>query len=195
MSLLSITLILFFILDPLGKVGFVTRYLSGFPNPRRILVRELVIALAFMFLFNFVGELIFWMLKVSETTVKLSSGLILFLVAIKLLFPQMRSPEPKAEKEEPLLVPLAIPTFASPALLATIMLFAHMIPGQVEMLSAICISWGLTFAIMMLAKPLTKMIGSTGLMACERLMALLLVLLSIQRILDGIKTFVIDYTL
>lgn len=191
MTLFSIALILFLIMDPVGNVGSYLQMVNDLPVKRRkwIVLREMLIALAFMILFNYIGEFIFYLLGLSETTVRLSSGVILFLVAVKILFPAHDSLRSNLPKGEPFIIPLAIPLIAGPSLLATIMLFARLEPSQLVMLGAIVIAWLVAVGVLLLAEPLQRILGNNGLLACERLMGMVLVLLAVQRFLEGIILF------
>lgn len=191
MTLLSIVLILVLITDPIGSISSFEEALSHIKGPRKkaILIREMLFALAVMVLFNFIGEVILDIFKLSETTVRLTSGIILFLGALRILFPPADE-ELSTDDSTPFIVPLAIPTIASPALLATIMLFAHIIPGNQMMLTAIGLSWLISITILLSSGLLKRMIGKNGLMACERLMGMILILLAIQRFMDGIDSFI-----
>jgi multiple antibiotic resistance protein len=142
-SLFSIALIFFLIMDPVGNVS---SYLSmtkdiNAKRHRWVILREMLIALAFMLLFNFIGEYIFIILDISETTVRLASGVILFLIAIKILFPTTDSLRSNLPKGEPFIFPLAVPLIAGPSLLATIMLFAHLEPYSYVTIGAIILAW------------------------------------------------------
>jgi multiple antibiotic resistance protein len=160
MSLFSVTLVLFLIMDPIGNLSAFHSMVKEL-DPRRqywIIFREMLIALAAMLFFNYLGEFIFDFLGLSETTVRLSSGIILFLIAIKILFTAADSPRANLPKGEPFIFPLAIPLIAGPALMATIMLYAHLEQLQSVMLAAIFIAWLLSFLIFLSAGPI-KLVG------------------------------------
>lgn len=191
MSLFSVALVLILIMDPIGNIS---PYLSMVKelDPKKqkgIILREMLIALAFMLGFNYLGEYIFNFLDISETTVRIASGVILFLIAIKILFTAPDSMRANLPKGEPFIFPLAIPLIAGPALLATIMLYAHLEPLQSVMIIAILIAWFLSVVILFFARPIKKILGESGLMACERLVGMVLVLISVQRLLEGILLF------
>ena len=191
MSLFSITVTLFFIMDPVGNLSSYLSLVKDLDAKRQkwIIVREMLIALAAMIGFNYLGEYIFNLLDLSETTVRLSSGVILFLIAIKILFTAHDSPRANLPKGEPFVFPLAIPLIAGPALLATIMLYAHLEPYQSVMIIAILIAWLLSIATFFFAGPIKRLLGNNGLMACERLIGMVLVLIAVQRFLEGILLF------
>jgi multiple antibiotic resistance protein len=192
MNLFSLTVILFLIMDPIGNISSFLSQLKEVPLERKkkIILREMLIALAAMLLFNFIGEYIFNILEISDTTVKLASGAILFLVAIKILFPSVDSLRANLPAGEPFITPLAIPLIAGPSLLATVMLFARLEPSLTIMLAAILISWLLASAVLLFGSRLQQLIGTNGLMACERLMGMVLVMLAIQRFAEGLQHFV-----
>ena len=191
MTLFSLALVLFLIMDPLGNMHSFLSYLKGLKPTRQkvIILREMLMALAAMLIFSFLGEYLFRLLEISETTVYLASGVILFLVAIKILFPQPELAEPKKFRGEPFLVPLAIPMIAGPALLATIMLYADTETSPWTMLGAIIIAWSACCLLLLASKQIVTVIGTSGLTACEKLMGMILILLSVQRILQGIILF------
>ncbi len=191
MSLFNITMTLFFIMDPVGNLSSYLTMVKEL-NPKRqkwIIFREMLIALVVMLFFNYLGEYIFNFLDLSETTVRLSSGVILFLIAIKILFMANDSPRANLPKGEPFIFPLAIPLIAGPALMATIMLYAHLEPTQSVMIFAILVAWLLSVLIFLFASPIKRLLGNNGLMACERLIGMVLVLVAIQRFLEGILLF------
>ncbi len=197
MSLLNVILTLFLIMDPIGNLSSFQTMIKEL-NPKRhywIICREMLIALAIMLIFNYLGEVIFNFLDLSETTVRLSSGLILFLIAIKILFTAPDSPRANLPTGEPFIFPFAIPLIAGPALLATIMLYAHLEPLQSVMLIAILIAWLLSITLFFLHAPITRILGNNGLMACERLIGMVLVLIAVQRFLEGIIVFWSNYTI
>lgn len=195
MNMLSISLVLFLIMDPIGNVSSFLSMVKGIEPKKqsKIVFREMLIALFFMVCFNYFGEVIFDWLSISETTVRLTSGLILFLVALQILFPHMKGIRDKLPQEEPFIIPLAIPLIAGPSLLATIMLYAHMEESQPIMLLSILIAWAAAVVVLLSSRFLQRVLGSNGLMACERLMGMVLVLLAIQRFLDGIQQFVVNF--
>lgn len=191
MTLFNLTLTLFLIMDPIGNLSTFHSMIKDL-NPQRqywILFRELLIALGIMLFFNYVGEYLFDFLSLSETTARLSSGIILFLIAIKILFTAPDSPRANLPKGEPFIFPLAIPLIAGPALLATIMLYAHLEPLQSVMLFAIVMAWCVSVAIFYFHEPIKRVLGANGLMACERLIGMVLVLIAIQRFMEGLLLF------
>lgn len=192
MSLFSLTLVLFLIMDPVGSTSTFRDVLKPFSQDRRrvILYRELLIALAVLLFFNVIGEYLLHALGVSEVTVRVASGLILFLIAIKMLFPSESSRIAQEQlKGEPFVFPLAVPLVAGPSVLATILLFAHLEPSVPLMLTATSLAWLLASIVHIVSPAVVKVIGESALIAAERLMGMVLVLLAIQRFMEGIEVF------
>ena len=175
-------------MDPIGNVPLFVSMLSKYTpaRQRRIITRELIIALFIIILFNFIGNQLLNFLHVSQETVLISGGIILFIIALKMIFPS--GEDTISHKGEPYIVPLAIPLVAGPAILAAVMIYTHRVNNTAQMLSAILISWGASLIILLLATWLKKFLGERVLTALERLMGLILTLLSVQMFLEGIHS-------
>lgn len=191
MSWIYLAFIFFLIMDPLGNINSYLNLVKDLPEKRQrwVLTREMLIALGVMLTFNFIGEFLFYILGISEVTVRLASGLVIFLVALKILFPTVDSPRANLPKGEPYIFPLAIPLVCGPALMATLMLFARIIPDTLTMIYAIFAAWVASWLILLAGPYLKKWLGNNGLIAAEKLMGMILILLGIQRFLDGVKLF------
>lgn len=195
MTIFSISLVLFLIMDPIGNISSFLKMVDGIDPKRQrmILLREMLIALLVMVIFNYIGEGIYDLLQISDPAVRLSSGVILFLIAVQILFPNLTGIRENLPKEEPFIIPFAIPLIAGPSVLATIMLYAHMEQSQPVMLISILCAWVAALLVMIVSRPLYKVMGDNGLMACEKLMGMVLVLIAIQRFLDGVEQYVATF--
>lgn len=191
MTLVFLCLILFLTIDPMGNVSTYLRLIKQLPENKRlkVVLREMLIALAVMLLFNELGELLFHFLGLSEIGLRIASGVILFIIAMKILFPPKDHFRNQEFPGEPYVFPLAIPLFAGPATLATIMLYAHLEASRPIMFGAIIIAWAGASLILYFSSFFQRILGNNGLAACERLMGMVLVLISIQRIATGIQLF------
>ncbi len=194
MTIFTLTLTLFLIINPLGNAKQFLAFLTGISpaRSRTIVIRELLIALVTILFFSFVGEWIFCLLGISKTTVYLSTGIILFLTAIKILF-STHDYIPRIAGEEPYVVPLAIPMIASPSLLAAVMLYASAEPYVSPMIVSIILAWLLSGIVLLSSRKLLNLVGNSGLLAFERLMGMVLVLIAIQRFMEGVLLFVIAH--
>ena len=192
MTLISAALLLFLVMDPLGNIPMFLSALKGVEPSRRIkvIVRELLIALAVMVVFLFSGQTLLTALHISEPALTATGGVILFLIALKMIFPPDRSAQ-NTPTEEPFIVPLAIPYIAGPSTLATLILIMNNEPHRwSEWLIALLAAWAASGIILMSAGPMAKVLGNRGLIAIERLMGMILVAIAIQMLLDGIAKFI-----
>lgn len=192
MSIITLTVIMLLLMDPLGNLTYYLDMVEGIPQARRriIVIREMTFALLAVLLFYLIGEFVLSTLKISEPALRITSGLILFLIALKILFPSQDSLRANLPKGEPFVTPLAIPLIAGPALLATVMLFAITEKEQLTLLGGVFIAWIIATAILFFATPINRILGQSGLNALERMMGMVLIMLSIQRTLEGIQTFI-----
>ncbi len=121
----------------------------------------------------------------------ISGAIILFIIGLRMIFPDKGSVTGLAAGEEPFIVPLAIPLLAGPSLLATLILLAHQNPTRMtDWTMALVGSWAITAAILMFSGIFLKVLGERGLKAVERLMGMILLMLAVQMFLDGIRAFV-----
>ena len=181
---------LFLLMDPLGNVPIFLVVLEHVAEHRRryIILRELIIALIVMLLFLFAGPAMLRTLGISPEAVAIAGGLVLLIIAIRMIFPLRGSSVMGDDDEdhgEPLLVPLAIPLLAGPSLLATLMLRANSGNILQHTLPALLLAWAAS-AVILLASPfLYRIFGNRGLKAMERLMGMVLICISVQMLLNA----------
>lgn len=193
-EIVSSTILLSLIMDPLGNLPIFMSILKNLEIKRRqvILIRELIISLFIMLIFLFSGEKILSYLNLRTETVSISGGIVLFLISIKMIFPSQDFNKNLSEnlEEEPFLVPLAVPLVAGPSLLATLMLLSQQYKNHIEhLVIALMIAWGSTTLILLLSSFFLKLLGNKGISALERLMGLILIMLSTQMFLDGVRSY------
>ncbi len=193
MEIWSAAITLFLIMDPLGNLPIFMSILKNIPAKRQkhIIIRELLIALFVMMLFLFGGQGILDFMNLRTETVSISGGIILFIIAIRMIFPSPKT-QSNTEKtsEEPFIVPLAIPLIAGPSLLASLMLLANRKPDMnLSWAMAAVGAWAVSSFILLSAPRIFRVLGERGLMACERLMGMILVMLSVQMLLDGLARY------
>jgi multiple antibiotic resistance protein len=191
MDTLSATLLLITIMDPLGNVATFVSGLRPVPPERRlrVIARELLIALAILVLFLFLGPWLLSLLHLKQEALFISGGIVLFLIALKMIFPPSRreADEPMAE---PFIVPLATPMIAGPSVLATLLVLVSTQPEQLwRWFAALMIAWGVTAAVLLCAPAIARVLKEKGSMAVERLMGMLLVMVAVQMLLNGIEHY------
>ena len=192
MEILSVSVTLFLIMDPFGNIPIFLPILEKVPENRRrrVLVRELFIALAVIVGTVFCGRYVMEFLGLRQESVSIAGGIILFIIALRMVFPKRDQQGEQEIDGEPLLVPLAVPLVAGPSLLAVLLLFATGEPGQVvNLLLAAGSAWLATFVVLLASTFLLKFLTKRGLVAVERLMGMVLVALAVQLFLDGISKY------
>jgi len=188
----SAALLLFLVIDPLGNVPLFLTAIRTVPQKRRqrIIARELLISLVIMALFFFLGSWFLNTLHITQPALSVGGGLILLLIAIKMVFPNSASPLVQEVSGEPFIVPMAVPYMAGPGVLATEVILVHQSPGQwLWLLAALAAAWLVSSIILYCSGFLERILGDKGLAALEKLMGMILVLISAQMLLDGISAF------
>ena len=190
MTFFSMTLSLFLIMN---SVGHIIAYLDLVESinrrkRRQIIIREMLLALFIMLIFIFVGGFLLTALEVNTQTILLSGGLILFLIAIRMIFPNKKEViEVVKEKEEPFIFPIATPMIAGPSCLTTIMLYSHE-NSRSEVILAILVAWAFSVTILLLAQRIKDIVTKRALLAVERLMGLVLTMMAMEMLLKGLKS-------
>jgi MarC family membrane protein len=188
MTLASATVLLFLVIDPFGNVPFFVAALNAVEpaRRRRVIVRELLIAYAVMVAFLFFGEPLLHVLGISGPALTIAGGVILFLIALRMVFPIRGRTAQEDIEGEPFIVPLAIPYVAGPSVLAVELLLMSDEPTQWPVwLLAITAAWAGTAIIVLFGSQVAERLGSRGLIAIERLMGMILVAIAIQMFLTG----------
>lgn len=193
MTFLSAATLLFFLMDPFGNLPLVNALVGHMELRRRVVViiREAVIALVIMLFFLFVGRQALSMLGLEPATLQLGGGIVLLLIAVKMVFPGSGVGVQTAEVvDEPMVVPLAMPLIAGPSTLALILLLSAKEPDKLMLwCGAISAAWLGSAVILLVGTFLQEKLGSTFLRAIERLIGMLLILLAVQMLANGVRAF------
>ena len=190
----SATILLVLITDPVGNIPIFANALKHVAPERRlrVILREILIAFVLLLTFMFVGERFLEVMNLSELALQIGGGVILFLIALRMVFPPPESAEPE-QMEEPLIVPLAVPAIAGPSALATVLLLVSQQPERrLEWIAALCVTMVVSAVVLVSAERIQRVIGTRLVVAVERLMGLVLVSVSIEMMLRGIKTFALQ---
>jgi multiple antibiotic resistance protein len=191
MNVMALSVTLFLVLDPFGNAAIFHSVLAKIPEDRRrkVLVRELLIALGFLLGFLFIGKHMLGFLGLRPATLSISGGILLFLIALGMVFPTA-SVLGETVDDEPFIVPLAIPLIAGPSAIALILLTSTKYPDVgASIILAVCAAWLVFSLILFFAPSMLKMLGTKGTRALERLMGLLLILVAMQMFLDGVTQY------
>jgi len=191
-TILSAVITLILVMDPFGGIPVFLSLLKHSPARRRrkIILREMAIALAILVLFLFFGKYILSGLHISEPALNISGGVILFLIALRMIFPRRTQEEENGESGEPIVVPLAVPLIAGPSTLATVMLLATGYPGTIlRWMFALLIAWSAALLVLLSGDLLRKLLGDRVIQAIERLMGMILTTMAVQMLLSGVQEF------
>ena len=140
--------------------------------------------------FLFAGEAILKTLHITGPALTIAGGVVLFLIAIKMIFASAKDIFPQNPEGEPWIVPLAIPFVAGPSAVATVLLLMAREPARwLDWLIALVAAWLIAGTILLFSTELNRWLGDRGLNAVERLMGLLLTTVAIQMFLSGIADF------
>jgi len=185
----SAAVLLFFVMDAFGNAPLALALLKDVPRERRrkVVLRELVIALAVLVFFLFLGQEILSFLGLHEESVSIAGGIVLGVIGLRMVFPRADGVMGHQVGGEPFIVPLAIPLIAGPSAMATVILMARSDPSAMgKWLLALVIAWAGTAVVLLSAPLLLRVLRERGLAALERLMGMLLIMLAVEMVLAGV---------
>ena len=191
MDVYAAVVTLLLIMDPIGNIPPFLSILKSVPIERRriVLAREIVFAYVVLLVFLFLGTHLLRFLRLEQETLSISGGIVLFLIALRMIFPREGGITGEALEGEPFLVPLAIPLFAGPSTLAALMLLQRTSPGDsTSLLIAVTIAWAIGGTILLSSTFFYRVLRDRGLIAIERLMGMLLVMVAVQMLVNGLKS-------
>lgn len=187
---------LFLVLDPIGNLPVVMAQLNDLPEHRRrwVVFREALIALVVLLLFLVGGSFVLGLMGVGTDDVRIAGGVVLFVIALRMVFP--RPGEHLMEDPmdgEPFIVPLAVPLMAGPSAMATVILMrspSGLGPHNLWLgVLAVLLAWGAACGILQLGPILAKVLGPRVMRATERLMGMLLIVISVHLLMTGIAPY------
>ena len=186
--MIAVAVTLFLVMDPLGNIPAFAAALKQVPVERRqaVLVRELLIALVVLVACLLVGRPLLAWLHLKPASISIAGGIVLFLIALRMIFPSEGAGLGDVEGE-PFIVPLAVPLLAGPSALSTLLLLAQTQPGKLgSWLTALLLAWAASAVILLASPLLERLLKRRGLLALERVMGMLLVMIAVQLFLDGL---------
>ena len=192
MSILSATILLILIMNPLGTLPIALSTLKPIDPKRhtKIIVRETFFAYLLLVIFMLFGQFFLRSVQISEQALGISGGIIMFIIAIRMIFPEEKHNPEKASTSEPFFVPLAIPMTAGPGALTTAMLFSTQQPDKKFIwFMAITAASTVVGMILLIGRSLSKYLGEKGLLALEKLSGMMLTAMAVQMFLSGINVY------
>ena len=188
----SATILLLLITDPLGNIPVFVNSLRAVPPERRsrVILREGLIAFGLLLSFMFVGQSFLKAMSLSDVSLQIGGAVVLFLIALRMVFPPPPPPQDSlVPLAEPLIVPLAIPALAGPSAMATVLLLVSQAPERrMEWVAALTVTMAVCAVVLLLAERLQRVVGLRVVSAFERLMGLILVSISVEMLIRGLKS-------
>ena len=194
-SFISATVLLILITDPLGNIPlFITALKQVKPERRKkVVYRECLIAFLVLLTFMFFGRNFLDVMHLTDQSLQVAGGVILFLIALKMIFPSEGGSVFGSDKlhGEPFIVPIAIPLIAGPSAMATVLLMSTREPSRMlEWIGALTICMLVTTVVFLFSGRLQKLLGEQAITALERLMGLVLTAISIEMLLGGVASYI-----
>jgi multiple antibiotic resistance protein len=196
--LATIFVTLFVIIDPIAVAPIFVALTSGMEPERRraSALRAAIVATCVLTAFGLFGEAILRAIGISIDAFRISGGLLLFLIAVEMLFEkrtQRRSNAHSEEGHDPSVFPVAVPLMAGPGAMATMVLLAAepgATWGDIAALHAVmAVVVFITFVFCLAGSWLEKFIGANGINVLTRLFGILLAALAVQIVLDGLSAY------
>ena len=183
---------LFLVLDPFGNMPIVVALLKDVPPHRRpwVILREGLFALIALTFFFLAGPFFLGFLGLQGEDLQIAGGVVLGLIAIRLIFPDGRPLMGESPAGEPWIVPLAIPLVAGPTSAAVLMLMSTQ--GDIDGwsgLGVIAMAWVPAEMILVFSGPIATRLGPRLLAAIERLSGLVLATVAVHLTLGGLRRY------
>lgn len=195
MTIFTAALLLLLVMDPFGNVPLFLSVLNPIApeRRRRVIVRELLFALAVLLGFLFLGRYLLTALGLSAPILTIAGGIILFIISLRMIFPPVGgafAADAQEGGDDPIFVPLAVPFLAGPSALASVIFIMNSDPGRwPEWLAAVILAWGITAVVLFFSADLVRLLKRRGLLAIERLMGMVLTAIATNMILSGLSQF------
>lgn len=186
------------IIDPVGMIPLTLVSTANSPQRRQRVVNEAVlVAAAVILVMGLIGRPLLAYLGITLPAFTIAGGLLLFLIAIDMLF--ARPTGAKQTKEEarqareadnPAVFPLAVPMIAGPGTIATVLLLGGLTHGDDMRILVVFLAFAsalvVTWLCMSGATLLQRVIGKTGIHVVTRLLGIILAALAVQFVINGL---------
>jgi multiple antibiotic resistance protein len=184
---------LFVVIDPIGLAPIFVALTAGASAKARrsIALRACAIAAGILIVFALAGEAVLNFLGISMPAFRIAGGVLLFLTALEMLFEkrsQRREGQAGGPQHDPSVFPLALPLTAGPGAIATMILLTDGASplGTAQAIGVMLSVIAVVLALFLLAAPMERALGPTGINVTTRLLGMLLAALSVQFVLDGL---------
>jgi multiple antibiotic resistance protein len=197
----------FTIIDPIGMIPLTLAATIAMPAERRAKVvdQAVIVAAAVMLIMGVIGRPLLNYLGITLAAFLIAGGILLFLIAIDMLFARPTRTKRTEEEERdaalaenPAVFPLAIPMIAGPGTIATVILLVNLARNDAMRLLTVLIACAVALAITWLfmrgAAQYQHVIGKTGIHVITRVLGIILAALAVQFVLNGLgETHIFKY--
>ena len=191
-TFLSAFILLLLVLDPFGSLPIFIPVMRLVPaeRRRRVALREAGIAFAVLLVFMLFGEAFLRVMHLSERSLEVAGGVILLMVAIRMIFGQGSAVYGLPEGREPFIFPLAVPLLAGPSAMATVLLLASRQPDRLtEWVGALVCAMAVSALVLLGCERVRRVLGDAVVTALEKLMGLVLTAIAVEMILAGLRRY------
>jgi MarC family membrane protein len=191
-SFLSALVLLLLVLDPFGSLPIFVSVMRGVAPARRtrVALRETAIAFAMLLAFMLAGRAFLEVMRLSERSLEVAGGVILLIIAMRMIFSVEGGPYEGDPQREPFVFPLAVPLLAGPSAMATVLLLASRQPeGLWTWIGALSLAMAASGAVLLAAERIRRLLGDSMVAAIEKLMGLVLTAVAVEMILAGLKRY------
>jgi MarC family membrane protein len=191
-SFVSAFVLLLLVLDPFGSLPIFISVLKGVAPERRrpVALREATIAFCVLLAFMLAGQAFLSLMRLSERSLEVAGGVILLIIAVRMIFAGGAEVYASDSQREPLIFPLAVPLLAGPSAMATVLLLASRQPDRLmHWIGALTLAMAVSAAVLLGADRIRRWLGHSMVAAIEKLMGLVLTAIAVEMILAGLKRY------
>lgn len=191
-NFLSALVLLLLVLDPFGSLPIFISVMQGVAPERRtqVALREVSIAFGVLLTFMFTGQGFLNLMHLSERSLEVAGGVILLIIAIRMIFATGGEIYGSEGGREPMIFPLAVPLLAGPSAMATVLLLASRQPERIShWIAALSLAMLISGSVLLAADRIRKLLGTPVVSAIEKLMGLVLTAIAVEMILAGLKRY------
>jgi small neutral amino acid transporter SnatA (MarC family) len=129
-------------------------------------------------------------MRLSERSLEVAGGVILMIIAIRMIFAGGAEVYAGDSGREPFIFPLAVPLMAGPSAMATVLLLASHQPDRLaQWVGALTLAMLISGAVLISADRIRRLLGESMVAAMEKLMGLVLTAIAVEMVLAGLKRY------
>ncbi len=189
---------LYVVVDPLAASSVFLAVTGGLSTAMKRKIAMLSVGFAFGVLLFFiaVGQIIIGAMGISLRAFQIAGGIVLFLFAASMILAEAKEPSSGGDGGAAALAvyPLAIPAIAGPGTMLTVMLLTDndrfSVAEQAETTAVVVAVLLIQYALLLLAEPVSRLIGKSGANILRRVMGMILASVAVNTVLGAIGGWV-----